>query len=120
MKTTKQAKTDGLKSCMALWLHESKKGMEYLSGNLSDELGGTKCIGYFNTNKKNPKEPDVRVYSLDKDGNQDVEIASLWENISQNENRYLSGVTNEKENLIAFYDEKQDVKPYIRVYFKED
>ena len=121
MKTTNSVNKDtNLIECITLWIHESKNGVEYLSGNLSDELRGGRVIGFFNSKKKNPKEPDVRVYSVDKDGNQDVEIASLWENISIAENRYLLGKTNENENIIGFYDEKQAKKPYIRIYLEKE
>ena len=83
-----------------------------------DENGNVRLVGYFNTNKKNPKEPDIRVYSLNNEGNQDIEVADLWENISKQETRYLSGSTNDKEKLVGFYgDKKEEKRPYIRVYF---
>lgn len=124
MKTsTKQNKTNDkerteLVESFVLWIHKSKSGIEYLTGNLSEKLGSTKLVGYFNTNKKNPKEPDIRVYTLDPEGNQDKEIASLWNQISKNDNQYLTGTSDEKERLVGFYnnDDKHNT-PYIRVYF---
>ena len=75
-------------------------------------------MGFFNGNKKNPKEPDIRIFTLDKDGKQDKEIASLWQNESINKKAYLSGRSDEKEKLIGFFNNTDNEKqPYIRVYF---
>lgn len=127
MKTTKETKEinrkeeSKLKELSALWLHESKSGLKYLSGNLSEEFGSSKLVAYFNTNKKNPKEPDIRIYTLDKEGKQDTEIISLWEYISKNDKRYLTGLTNEKEKVIGFYgNENEEKRPYVRVYLDQE
>lgn len=122
MKTsnTKEIKkgANELTEAFALWLHKSKADNEYLSGLTTAENGDARLVGYFNTNKKNPKEPDIRVYSLNDEGNQDLEIADLWENVSKQDTRYLSGTTNDKEKLVGFYgDKKEEKRPYIRVYF---
>ena len=118
IKETKKERGDQLTEAFALWLHTSKSGNEYLSGTVSEALGNTRIVGYFNTMKKNPKEPDVRIYNLDSEGNQDKEIADLWENTSKAEKRYLSGLSDEKEKLVGFYgDKKEEKRPYIRVYF---
>lgn len=107
-----------LKEAFALWLHTSKAGNEYLSGSCDESIGNTKVVGYFNSMKKNPKEPDIRVYSLDAEGNQDKEIADLWQNTSKNDSVYLSGTSDENEKLVGFYgDKKEEKRPYIRVYF---
>ena len=110
-----------LTEAFALWLRKSKAGQDYLSGLTADEIGKDSLVAYFNSNKKNPKEPDVRVYLVNAEGKQDKEVASLWENISKNEKRYLTGISDDKEKLIGFYGDKADTKhPYIRVCFKED
>lgn len=119
----KEGGNEVLKESFVLWKNMSSKQNEYLSGitstNDSDHL--FKLVGYFNTNKKNPKEPDIRIYSLNDEGKQDSEVASLWESISKNNNRYLTGTTNEKEKLIAFYGNSEDEKrPYIRAYYKNN
>lgn len=100
-----------LTEAFALWKNKSKAEKDYLSGY---DLHKNKLVGFFNTNKKNPKEPDIRVYL----GNQDKEVASLWDNISENNKRYLTGTTDEKEKLVAFYGTKEKA-PYIKAYFKE-
>lgn len=120
MKTsnTKETKkgANELTEAFALWLHKSKANNEYLSG-LTDK-DDIRLVGYFNTNKKNPKEPDIRVYSLNDEGKQDLEVADLWENVSKQDTRYLSGSTNDKEKLVGFYgDKKEEKRPYIRVYY---
>ena len=122
MKTsnTKETKKgdNKLTEAFALWLHKSKANNEYLSGLTTAENGDVRLVGYFNTNKKNPKEPDIRVYSLNDEGKQDLEVADLWENVSKQDTRYLSGSTNDKEKLVGFYgDKKEEKRPYIRVYF---
>ena len=107
-----------LKEAFALWLHESKSGNEYLSGLTSEELGKNRLVAYFNSMKKKPKEPDIRIYKLDKEGKQEKEVADLWQNESKNKKLYLSGSSDEKEKLIGFYGDKKETKnPYIRVYF---
>ena len=109
-----------LTEAFVLWKNESKNGVEYLSGKTSDEK--IKLVAYFNARKNNPKEPDIRIYEIDPDGSQGLEVASLWESISKNEKRYLTGMTNDKERLIAFYNnlEENPNRPYIRAYYKED
>lgn len=107
-----------LTEAFVLWLNQSKAGNTYYKGY---DLHKNKLVAYPNTNKKNPKEPDVRVYLINAEGNQDKEVASLWDNISKNNKQFLSGTTDENEKLVGFYGDKtnQD-RPYIRVYFKEN
>ena len=111
-----------LEEAFVLWKHESKGGVSYLSGNTPGDKGASlSLVGFFNNKKKNPKEPDIRIYSQDEDGKQDKEVCSLWESTSKNGNKYLSGTTDEKENIVAFYndlDENSKI-PYIRAYYKE-
>lgn len=116
-----EERKEQLKEAFVLWRNEAKSKVLYLAGFTSDDLGKQKLIGYFNTNKKSPNEADIRVYTLNKENKQDKEIASLWESSSQNGKRYLTGITDEKEKLVAFYgDENQEKRPYIRAYFREE
>lgn len=116
-----ERKETNLVEAFILWKNVSKNNINYLSGHTSEKLGNVKLIGYFNTNKKNPKEPDIRVYVLDNENKQGKEVADLWESISPKETRYLTGTTDEKENLVAFYgDEHQEKRPYVRAYFREE
>lgn len=106
-----------LQECFTLWLHKGKNGVKYLSGNTHDN---NKLVGFFNKKEKE-EQPTVRIYDLKEDGSIGEEIITLWEHKSNQGNTYLSGVTNEKENIIGFYgDEHQEKRPYIRGYFKKD
>lgn len=111
-----------LEEAFALWRHEAKSGASYLTGNTPEAQTGLKLVGYFNSKKRNPKEPDIRVYSLDEEGNQDKEVCSMWENVSKDGNQYLTGTTDDKEKIIAFYDnlDMKSKRPYIRAYYKQD
>lgn len=51
-----------LEDFCALWEQKSKNGKEYLSGKDTD---GNRLVAFYNDNKKNPKEPDIRVYYSD-------------------------------------------------------
>lgn len=101
----------------AMWKNESKAGTPYLKGI---DFKKNKLVGFFNSNKKNPKEPDVRIYEVDADGKQGNEVASLWDNVGKKGN-YLTGMTDEKEKIVGFYNKTEDEKrPYVRVYFREE
>lgn len=119
---TKEVVNDfNLTEAFVLWKRKAKSGNDYLSGYVRKGDDVTYLVGYFNSNKKNPKEPDIRVY-VQVDGEQDIECASLWENISESKNtRYLTGSTNDNEKIVAFYGKQEDEKrPYIRAYYKEN
>lgn len=111
-----------LKEAFILWKNKAKSGMEYLSGNTGKdcgELAGASVSGFFNSKKENPKQPDIKLYVKDEN-DKNVEVAALWERITKNEKRILTGLTNEKENLVGFYNKSEDEKqPYIKVYFQD-
>ena len=87
-----------LKEAFALWEHKAKSGVIYLTGTVEE----MKLIGFYNKNKKNEKEPDIRVYQLINDEISKEAVASLWRNISKNVNYYLSGIDNIRFFLILF------------------
>ena len=121
MQTTQSKKANinsDLKEAFALWEH--KKGdVTYYSGKTSGETS-INIVAFIETNKKNPKQPDVRVYEQAEKGEEKHELASLWENESKAGKTYYSGYTNEKERLIAFInqDTKDGKYPSIRAYYK--
>lgn len=121
--TTKVVETPekkSLREAFALWKTTSKQGVEYLSGTVSDD-NKTKLVGFFNSKKKNPNEPDVRVYLQVEQGEASQEVASLWSNVDKNDKPYLSGTTNENERLVGFYgDENQEKRPFIRAYYSNE
>lgn len=114
----KEVKKDNLKEAFVLWKTTAKTGLNYLTGKTTEEKP-TYLKGFYNTNKKNPNEPDVRIYVTGED-NKDVEVASLWENIGKKDVKYFSGKTNEDEKLIGFYEvNKTEKQPDIKVYYKD-
>ena len=120
-KTVAEPKTEQkeLKEAFALWARKAQSGKEYYTGKCDD----ISLLGFVNTNKKNEKEPDIRIYTGDEN-NEDklVEVASLWKNVSKKDNLYLSGTDNEGKKLVGFYNDKFmefPNRPYIRVYYKE-
>lgn len=104
----------------ALWKKTGPKG-EYYIGK---DLHNTYLIGFVNTDKKNPNEPDIRVYEqTEKDSKEKKkEVCSLWVNVSKKHTKYLTGNTSEKEKIVAYFndDEKDEKRPYIRAYFKDE
>ena len=119
MQTTKSIK-EQLKEAFALW--ENKKGDTiYYTGKTSGD-NSVRVVAFLNYTKKNPKEPDIRVYEQVEKGKKKPELASLWESKSKAGKAYLSGTTNDNEKLVAFInDDTQDGKyPAIRVYFSND
>lgn len=107
-----------LKEAFALWSNNSKAGNEYLTGRCED----MKLIGFFNKEKKNEKEPDIRIYIIENDEISKEAVASLWKNVSKGGNYYLSGTDNENNKLVGFYNTKFiefPNRPFIRVYYSE-
>ena len=119
VETTEKEVKKEMKDLGILWEHKAESDVIYLSGNLSEELHYKKILAFYNYSKKNEKEPDVRVYLLDDDGKKDHEIISLWKQVSKQGANYYSGLTDEKENVVAFINTSEDIKqPKIRIYFK--
>lgn len=110
-----------LKQMFALWDAESKDGKTaYYTGKSND--GKIRLVAFINSQKKNPKQPDIDIYEQPEKGKKaENQVASLWENTSKAGKRYLSGSTNENEKIIAFYnDDTQGGKyPSIRAYYKD-
>ena len=108
-----------MKEKFAMWLKKNEKGTQFLSGRTPD---GLRLIGFFNGKKKNPKEPDVRIYEVDKDGKRkDEELCSLWVNVSKNDKKYLSGKIGDMR-IVGFINEKAEPNgkiPYFFVYESE-
>lgn len=107
-----------LKEAFVLWKNVSKAGKEYLSGHVENE-DKTKLTAFFNTDKKNPKEPDIRVYTEIE--SKLVEVASLWTNTDKSEKKYVTGTTDEHEKLVGWFgQENQEKRPFLRVYYEKN
>lgn len=119
--SNKEVKDSNLVELMSLWLHQSTNGTEYLTGTAEDPTGKFKVVGFFNTNKRDEKDPIVRIYEEVEKGSELKEVlVTLWEHISASGNKYLTGKDNENTNVVAFYGAKNEEKrPYIRVYTQE-
>ena len=108
-----------LQECFTLWLNTSKEGNKYLSGY---DFNKNRIIGFYN-NKVNDKQPSIRIFGVDEEGKTTKEeIITLWDTTFKTSGKDgLSGYTNEKENIIAFYGDESDTKrPYIKGYFAKD
>ncbi len=115
---TKKEKFD-LNECFTLWLNTSKEGNKYLTGY---DFNKNRIIGFYNK-KANDKQPSIRIYGVDEEGKTtQEEIITLWDTTFKTSGKDgLSGYTNEKENIIAFYGDETDTKrPYIKGYFAKD
>lgn len=108
-----------LQECFTLWLNTSKEGNKYLSGY---DFNKNRVIGFYNK-KLNDKQPSIRIFGVDEEGKTTKEeIITLWDTTFKTSGKDgLSGYTNEKEGIIAFYGDENDTKhPYIRGYFTKD
>lgn len=115
---TKKEKFD-LNECFTLWLNTSKEGNKYLTGY---DFNKNRIIGFYNK-KANDKQPSIRIFGIDDEGKTtSEEIITLWDTTFKTSGKTgLSGYTNEKENIIAFYGDETDSKrPYIKGYFAKD
>ena len=108
-----------LQECFTLWRNTSKEGNVYLSGY---DFNKNRIIGFYNK-KLSDKQPSIRVFGVDEEGKTTKEeIITLWDTTFKTSGKSgLSGYTNEKEGIIAFYgDEKDTKRPFIRGYFTKE
>ena len=61
-KITKKQDKKELEEVVSLWYNTSKSGKTYLSGK---DINGNKVVAFINDNKKNPNQPDIKVYYSD-------------------------------------------------------
>ena len=107
-----------LNELFAMWKQKSKAGKSYFTGKDS----GVQLKGFYNTKKENPKEPDLKIYKVDDNGElcKDVFLA-LWCNATESGKKYLSGKLKD-ERVVAFINEKateDNKQPYLRVYLSD-
>lgn len=118
---TKEAKKEKkefkLEQVFAMWKNQSKAGKTFFSG----KHGDVKLMGFYNTTKKNPKEPDIRVYELNQDGDlTDDVFISLWCNVTANGKKYLSGKLGDKRVVGFINTNATEKQPYFSVYYSDD
>ena len=117
-KENKKEKFD-LNECFTLWLNTSKEGNKYLTGY---DFNKNRIVGFYNRKVKD-NQPSIRIYGVNEEGKTtEEEIITLWDTTFKTSGKAgLSGYTNEKENIIAFYGDEEDSKrPYIKGYFAKD
>lgn len=113
-----QKKEMKMEQVFALWKRTSKAGNTYFTGQ---DAYGLNLRGFFNTNKKNPKEPDLRVYAVeDSETLSKEEYISLWCNVSKNGNKFLTGKMGGKRVVGFIRKSDNDKAPYVTVYFSEE
>lgn len=118
--TTQQTVTkvnkSNLEQLMSLWIKEGKNG-KYLTGKVGMDADGFKVVGFYNGQKKNPKEPDIRIYESYDKGHAKEVLISLWGNTSKSGKLYFTGLDNENNRVVAFVEEKPEKnRPNIRIY----
>lgn len=110
---------NNLVQCMALWTHKNAK-VPYVTG-LVGARGEEqfKVVGFFNGKKKNPKEPDLRIYEDLEKGRSREELVSLWLAQAKSGTQYYYGYDNEKKRVVAFHNanKKSEKSPDITVYY---
>ena len=60
-KTAEQKKEFNMKQIFVMWIRKGDNGKQYVSGV---DAAGERLVGFFNGKKKNPKEPDLRIYRV--------------------------------------------------------
>lgn len=104
----------------ALWKHKAKSGTKYFTGKTND----VDVVAFYNTDKKNPKEPDLRIYAQIKEEGKTKrgeEICSLWVSVSEKtQKKYLSGKLNDQRVVGFIYEGENEKAPYISVYLSEE
>ena len=107
-----------LEEAFALWKQDGKNG-EYLKGKTTSECGDCEIWGFYKKDKKNSKQPDITLCR--KENEKMMEIAVLWESDNKSgTGKHLYGKTSENENLIAFYGDGTNNRPYIKGYFQDN
>lgn len=113
--TAEKKKLEGV---FALWKKKSKNGGVYFSGKTE---GGSFLTGFYNTEKKNLKEPDLRVYAKDSEGDLSEEpFCSLWCNATKNGKKLLSGKVDGKRVIGFIKADASEKQPYISVYYSDE
>ena len=108
-----------LEQVFAMWKRVGKGGKAYFTG----QHDGKHIIGFFNTAKQNPKEPDIRIYHENEKGDIEKEpFVSLWCNVKDNNKKYLSGKIDGKR-VVGFINAKatdENKQPYFSVYWSDN
>lgn len=110
----------------AMWRKKSKEGKSYFDGRLSTDTN-TYLKGFINGKKKNPNEPDIRIY-LQDGNNLGKEFVSLWQKKSDKTGVvYFTGKASNDagefkgKNVVAFVgDHTNEKAPWFKVYLQNE
>lgn len=116
-KTVAKKQEFTMKEVFALWKRESKNGNPYFTGKSAE---GINLRGFFNTNKKNPKEPDLKVYVHSEGELAKEPLISMWCNVGKTGKKYLTGKIGEQRVVGFISDGKNEKAPYLRCYYSDD
>lgn len=118
-KETAEKKEFTLERMFTMWIYKSKKGNKYLSGKTNE---GVQLKGFFNSKKENPKEPDIKIYIVNDNGDLSKdEFVSLWCNTTEAGKKYVSGKVD-GERVVGFFNSKAEINgiiPYLNVYYSD-
>lgn len=107
----------------ALWKKTSKAGSTYFTGTMTKGGDTFYVTAFYNLKKKNPKEPDLRVYQQDAKGQiMEGSELDLWCNVSSAKNKkYLAGKVD-GQKVVGFINEPKEgsKRPYITVYLSDE
>lgn len=117
-----------------MWRKKSKEGKSYFDGSTDKETFGSVHYlkGFVNGKKKNPNEPDIRIYEQ-TDKELGKEVISLWQKKSEKTGVvYFTGKVNKDapagvygellgKNVVAFVGDHSNSKaPYFKVYLQNE
>lgn len=122
------------KCICSMWRKKSKEGKSYFDGSTDKETFGTVHYlkGFVNGKKKNPNEPDIRIYAQ---GDKELgkEVISLWQKKAEKTGVvYFTGKVSKEapegyygelvgKNVVAFVgDHSNEKAPYFKVFLQNE
>lgn len=104
------------KEIFSMWKKNGNKTTFYTGKYNNDSL-----IGFTNGMKKNPNEPDIRIYRCGDDGKKSGDsFVSLWIRQAKSGTTYLGG-TMDGKRVVGFKSKSTNPKaPDFTLYFSEE
>lgn len=115
-----EERTEGKRNQLfALWKQKSNDGKTtYFTGKANT---GISLRAFYNTKKKNPNEPDLRIYTYVNSETSKECVGGLWCNVSKKDStkKYLSGIFDGIKVVAFFNTSENENAPYISAYTQE-
>lgn len=106
---------------ITLWKQKGKSGVSYFTGFHKQNHD---VLGFFNSKKNNPKQPDLDIYLKNEDGKRGDLYASLWVNVSETKGtKYCAGYLkgDDKIKITGFINKSENPKaPYLKIYLSSE